>query len=866
MPKARTKQPAKNTTDPDDEQAYGYTRCSIRSCNEKQEKTEEEQKDSQSNSNTTQGTSSRAARALGSAIPTRASLSASDLSIANPHSISIHEQLPKLKQSSANVTEHVEFIRPKAVPFDTSHAAEETACKVFNVVGDEHKHLADLLIGKGLQDTDTDTTVMVRMFQDTEGDAQAFLEARSDLYNSKTGKWTGIVSATTGTGWQKTALYDPFSDICKAVLEFFGSADFFTCKTANNPIMTQDNPPPKHKPDFLCCCGPNPSGTPRRFPAFPGKRSPVQKPRSDLYTYALSPINFKVGSFHLNDILQVVSYQKEILLSQPGRRYVFGALLSEEVYRLLVLDERGTLYSKSFDYHNHPKDLVILILLLHGVFPELDGFHEGFSWQEKCLLFERGDFECILTTPFTWPRDQLFSRCTTGTMARPRDLVETSTCGKDREKWFLKAAFLPKDNIERQRMLHAVLAKPDANWRRKFVQQPVSEKSFWVDATKDTPKWRWAFSDEDIAKRGPQRHLVIEAHHACDSGIDQFQSAEELIELLIQFSHGHEWLFRDKRIIHRDVSASNIMRKRDPETGKYHAVLIDFDLAIPFEPRDDPTDVVNTHTGTKLYMSTMVLSSAEALQGDVLPLHDHLDDLESSLWVVVDVCLSFRGFQTCQVMHPEMEEWLNLSDKMLAISKGGVLRKGKRTWIEELAEKERQEPGRPLLSCILRSLLGTRGSKGMGQYFHDIYEAKSDRSQDGLPKKTHKEIHDASPAHYEEYRGFLENALTKLQQSAPTSTSPHDSLPTLPLSPLPVVPPSAPFTPPRRPDVTTGRIEPCIKLGKRRSPGLGDVQSPSELKRLRTSKVDDASSTHPPIGSGQGPEKVPKEDELYDDY
>ncbi|KAK1223258.1 hypothetical protein PQX77_013846 [Marasmius sp. AFHP31] len=90
---------------------------------------------------------------------------------------------------------------------------------------------------------------------------------------------------------------------------------------------------------------------------------------------------------------------KRILLSQPGRRFVYSALVSEAKYELIMLDERGTLRSQAFDYNKNSHDLVHLILLLTGVTPGLDGFHKDLSRDATGLQLACGDHKFHIELP-----------------------------------------------------------------------------------------------------------------------------------------------------------------------------------------------------------------------------------------------------------------------------------------------------------------------------------------------------------------------------------------------------------------------------------------------------------------------------------
>ena len=93
--------------------------------------------------------------------------------------------------------------------------------------------------------------------------------------------------------------------------------------------------------------------------------------------------------------------------------------------------------------------------------------------------------------------------------------------------------------------------------------------------------------------------------------------------LMIKYSGAHD-IYRKKRILHHDISMSNLAYYRD-DAGRPIAVLIDFDLAIK-SPLDKPSS--EEHVGTVPFMSREYLLYPDCDYG----LHH---DLESFYYCVI---------------------------------------------------------------------------------------------------------------------------------------------------------------------------------------------------------------------------------------
>ncbi|KAJ2928040.1 hypothetical protein H1R20_g9059, partial [Candolleomyces eurysporus] len=113
--------------------------------------------------------------------------------------------------------------------------------------------------------------------------------------------------------------------------------------------------------------------------------------------------------------------------------------------------------------------------------------------------------------------------------------------------------------------------------------------------------------------------------------ISKFSSARQLLCSLRDAIEGHKRLL-ENGVLNRDVSIQNILRGSPRAEPGDRGILIDLDMAIRYGvDSGNPTD---WRIGTCLYQSVMVLSSRNMPEPLV---HDHLDDLESFLYVLTYV-------------------------------------------------------------------------------------------------------------------------------------------------------------------------------------------------------------------------------------
>ncbi|KAF9455903.1 hypothetical protein BDZ94DRAFT_501667 [Collybia nuda] len=100
----------------------------------------------------------------------------------------------------------------------------------------------------------------------------------------------------------------------------------------------------------------------------------------------------------------------------------------------------------------------------------------------------------------------------------------------------------------------------------------------------------------------------------------------------------HRWLHEQPRVLHRDISAGNIMYR--VIGGEIYGVLNDLDLASLREDVEKGTPTSSQRTGTPPYMAIELLQHRDAEMPPILHLYRH--DLESLFYVILMFCTRYK--------------------------------------------------------------------------------------------------------------------------------------------------------------------------------------------------------------------------------
>ncbi|KAF9523119.1 hypothetical protein CPB83DRAFT_899021 [Crepidotus variabilis] len=160
------------------------------------------------------------------------------------------------------------------------------------------------------------------------------------------------------------------------------------------------------------------------------------------------------------------------------------------------------------------------------------------------------------------------------------------------------------------------------------------------------------FDDHMSGRWSLSKQCVDQWRYTCDIALKPYgcsianiEDRLELLTTMLNAIRGHSNLFFGKRILHRDISANNILRGSNGAPPGMRGILIDLDSAVKFTQREDEkidNGKVTNRTGTRVFQSTIALmigTLKDPVVGGV-PLHDHIDDLEAFFWVLYTLCHS----------------------------------------------------------------------------------------------------------------------------------------------------------------------------------------------------------------------------------
>ena len=190
--------------------------------------------------------------------------------------------------------------------------------------------------------------------------------------------------------------------------------------------------------------------------------------------------------------------------------------------------------------------------------------------------------------------------------------------------------------------------------------------------------------------------------------LSKFHSVSELLRALRDAIKVHRSLFLDGRILHRDVSESNMVITDPKENNGLSGMLIDLELGTVVE------DGKNTRTGSQRMTGTLKFMAIEVVkmafrdnQRDID--HTYRHDLESFFYVFLDMCIN-HGLNESQIPKQDsLRDWyIGSYDSIVAIKPGHMTLNGFETLLTNFASKFECVKG---LAMSLRDILFLREAK-----------------------------------------------------------------------------------------------------------------------------------------------------------
>ncbi|OBZ73892.1 hypothetical protein A0H81_06308 [Grifola frondosa] len=321
---------------------------------------------------------------------------------------------------------------------------------------------------------------------------------------------------------------------------------------------------------------------------------------------------FEVESSHAAQVRgQLISYA-EMAMNRQHRTHLYSVFVMHQVRALIRWDRAGAVVSEKFDYRENPE-------ILGEFFWTLESSMKLFRLMDTMA-------EKVLPEPFDYIRQQFKDSLKEDSLKEDADKVDWpryKLAVEDKEKgtrYFLVGGVMVSrliwSDVQRGRHRHADV------WRQ--MPERLRKASSSMDSAGD--------------KRHPPSKLIHYRLVEKEVGqpLSEFKKSLELVKLISDCLIAHEDAVKLARVLHRDVSAGNMLMypfKVTPRNGAtkhvWTGLLNDWELSKPIA-RPGTVDVARREgrTGTWQFMSSAILDDKSRR-----PMIE--DELESFFYVLV---------------------------------------------------------------------------------------------------------------------------------------------------------------------------------------------------------------------------------------
>ncbi|KAF6743500.1 hypothetical protein DFP72DRAFT_1020223 [Ephemerocybe angulata] len=454
----------------------------------------------------------------------------------------------------------------------------------------------------------------------SKAEIKLFLEKPDSGYDPTNRTWTGIPESPD----REDELYTPLVLMIERILEEFVSSD--EEGVSRNAVDTHDldlkhdNNIHSTKPD-ICIVASGPSF---KDPS-PDLANAQQLEERIGYCNVASVFDAKLDSARRarkKQAIQLFHYCRQIFIQQPNRNFVQSLILTETSVRLVHFDHSGMYMTKFINFHDDPYTIVRLIVSLSNVDESILGFDTTVKWaleKDASGLFKRVSGTVTVT-------NGQGNQVVYDLIVEEDPFIRASIRGRGTTCWLA----IDPNTSDR------VLIKD--SWRTE-TRTPESE---FLEAAKGVPGVAQIKSyTEDYAQTKdyrPSSFSHIHFHNRVKTrlvtpyygpSVENFTSRYQFVSAMRDAILAHLALFR-LSILHRDITAENILLGLPGASRGERGILIDLDMAI-WIGRDISEVNVDEKTGLDRFLSIALLRSRVL---KVRPIHSILDDLESFYYVM----------------------------------------------------------------------------------------------------------------------------------------------------------------------------------------------------------------------------------------
>ncbi|RXW18133.1 hypothetical protein EST38_g7710 [Candolleomyces aberdarensis] len=462
--------------------------------------------------------------------------------------------------------------------------------------------------------------------------------AKSKYYSKKEKRWR-LPRAEPEKKVKESDLYKPFGYIFNDIIaHFYNKAGKEITRAVvlthkKKLFHTEDGEPTLFsQPDFTVTA---------TGPAF---KNPAKNLTKGNYDCAAGLMDAKLdeGIRHEQDLKQLAVYARQIFSHQPQRRFVRILIITEQRARLYHFDRSGAQFSPLFDFHNDPYTFVRLVLGVSSVDEETLGFDTSVYWGKNKhgkpiryikVVVEEGkkkkvDVYQLIPGQEPFTRKSIRGRGTTGWYAL-----------KGNQRFLIKDSWRSAHRTPEYEFLEAAKGIDGIGQMVSYVEGP------------HTREYRGSAVDSYALFRDRVFCRIVMDLYG--GSLDTFETVEQALAAVRDAIAGHRALLLNG-VLHRDVSLHNILLGLVETLGK-RGLLIDLDMA-KFIGNGGANALTDFRTGTRMFQSLMVLESFTL--GEYAPDHDHLDDLESFVYVLAYLLWTFEKPGIQKPSPPKwMEKW-----------------------------------------------------------------------------------------------------------------------------------------------------------------------------------------------------------------